>query len=259
MSDLELEGRLAHVTGAASGIGWAIAQRLAAAGARVAISDMDADGAVARAAELGDGHFGIGADVRNMEQVTAAIEASVEALGGLDLLVNNAGVEIGKPIVETGEEEFAWLMDINVNGVFRCTKAAVPALAASAAAGKDSAIVNIASLAGVGGVPLLGAYCASKAAVIRFTEVTAIELREAGVRANAVCPAFIDTPMVERLAPAVAAMTGMEFGDVVAVKQGRYGTLEEVAEIVAFLGSDEAAWTTGSHYVLDGGLSGGLL
>lgn len=259
MSDLELEGRLAHVTGAASGIGWAIAQRLAAGGARVAISDMDEEGAKARAAELGDGHFGVGCDVRSMDQVTAAIGATVEALGGLDLLVNNAGVEIGKPMVEVEEAEFMTLMDINVTGVFRCSKAATPALAASAAEGKDATIVNIASVAGVGGCPLLSAYCASKAAVIRFSEVCAIELREAGVRVNAVCPAFIDTPMVQRLAPAVAAMTGMQFDDVVAVKQGRYGTLEEVAEVVAFLGSDEAAWTTGSHYVLDGGISGGLL
>lgn len=259
MSELELEGRLAHVTGAASGIGWAIAQRLAEAGARVAISDMDEAGAKARAAELGSGHVGIGCNVTSMAEVTAAIEATVEALGGLDLLVNNAGVEIGKPMVETEEDEFMQLMDINVNGVFRCSKAAVPALAASAAAGKDSAIVNIASVAGVGGCPLLSAYCASKAAVIRFSEVCAIELREAGIRVNAVCPAFIDTPMVQRLAPAVAAMTGMQFADVVAVKQGRYGTVEEVADVVTFLGSSEAAWTTGSHYVLDGGISGGLL
>ncbi|MCW3038336.1 MAG: dehydrogenase, short-chain alcohol dehydrogenase like protein [Solirubrobacterales bacterium] len=259
MSDLELEGRLAHVTGAASGIGWAIAQRLAAGGARVAISDMDEAGAKARAAELGEGHFGVGCDVRSMDQVTAAIAATTDALGGLDLFVNNAGVEIGKPMVETEEEEFMTLVDINVTGVFRCSKAAVPALAAAAASGRDAAIVNIASVAGVGGCPLLSAYCASKAAVIRFSEVCAIELRDAGIRVNAVCPAFIDTPMVQRLAPAVAAMTGMEFGDVVAVKQGRYGTLEEVAEVVAFLGSDEAAWTTGSHYVLDGGISGGLL
>ncbi|MCW3017652.1 MAG: dehydrogenase, short-chain alcohol dehydrogenase like protein [Solirubrobacterales bacterium] len=259
MSDLELEGRRAHVTGAASGIGWAIAQRLAAGGARVAISDIDEAGAIARAAELGSGHLGVRANVRSMDEVTAALAATVDAFGGLDLLVNNAGIEIGVPVVETDEADFMRLMDINVTGVFRCTKAAAGALAEAAAAGSDAAIVNIASVAGVGGVPLLGAYCASKAAVIRFSEVCAIELREAGVRVNAVCPAFIDTPMVQRLAPAVAAMTGMEFGDVVAVKQGRYGTLEEVAEVVAFLGSSEAGWTTGSHYVLDGGLSGGLL
>ncbi|MCW2957862.1 MAG: dehydrogenase, short-chain alcohol dehydrogenase like protein [Solirubrobacterales bacterium] len=259
MSDLELEGRRAHVTGAASGIGWAIAQRLAAGGARVAISDMDAEGAVARAAELGSGHLGIGADVRSMDDVTAAIAATVDAFGGLDLLVNNAGIEIGVPVVETDEQAFMRLMDINVTGVFRATKAAAAALGEAAAAGGDAAIVNIASVAGVGGCPLLGAYCASKAAVIRFSEVCAIEMRDAGIRVNAVCPAFIDTPMVERLAPAVAELTGMAFGDVVTVKQGRYGTVEEVADMVAFLGSSEAAWTTGSHYVLDGGLTGGLL
>ncbi len=259
MPDLELEGRRAHVTGAASGIGWAIAQRLAAGGARVAISDMDAEGAVARAAELGSGHVGMGANVQSMDDVTAAVAQTVEAFGGVDLWVNNAGIEIGVPVVETDEEAFMRLMDINVTGVFRCTKAAAPALAEAAAGGSDSAIVNIASVAGVGGVALLGAYCASKAAVIRFSEVCAIELRDAGVRVNAVCPAFIDTPMVARLKPAVAELTGMDFEDVVAMKQGRYGTLEEVADMVAFLGSAEAAWTTGSHYVLDGGISGGLL
>lgn len=259
MSDSELEGRRAHVTGAASGIGWAIAQRLAAGGARVAISDVDEQGAIARAAELGDQHVGMRADVTSMDDVTAAVAATVEAFGGLDLFVNNAGIEIGVPVVETEEADFMRLMDINVTGVFRCTKAATPALAEAAAGGSDAAIVNIASVAGVGGVPLLGAYCASKAAVVRFSEVCALELRDAGVRVNAVCPAFIDTPMVGRLKPAVAAMTGMDFEDVVAMKQGRYGTLEEVAEVVAFLGSSEAAWTTGSHYVLDGGISGGLL
>lgn len=259
MSELELEGRRAHVTGAASGIGWAIAQRLAAGGARVAISDVDAEGAAARAAELGSGHLGVGANVQSMDEVTAAVAATVDAFGGLDLWVNNAGIEIGAPVVDTDEAEFMRLMDINVTGVFRGTKAAAGALAEAAAGGSDAAIVNISSVAGVGGCPLLGAYCASKAAVIRFSEVCAIEMRDAGIRVNAVCPAFIDTPMVERLAPAVASLTGMDFGDVVAVKQGRYGTLEEVADMVAFLGSSEAAWTTGSHYVLDGGISGGLL
>src|ERR1700712_5340572 len=97
MSELELEGRLAHVTGAASGIGWAIAQRLAAGGARVAISDMDEAGGIARAAELGSGHLGVGCNVRSMDEVTAALAATVDHFGGLDLLVNNAGVEIGKP------------------------------------------------------------------------------------------------------------------------------------------------------------------
>ena len=254
MTTTDLEGRRAHVTGAARGIGLAIAQRLAEGGARVALSDMNAEGARAAAADLGDQHIGMGCDVTDGAQVSAAIAETVEAFGGLDLLVNNAGVEIGAPVTETEDDAFLDLLNINVVGVHRCTRAAVPALAES-----QGAIVNISSLAGVGGAPLLGAYCASKAGVIRYTEVCATELKQAGIRVNAVCPAFIDTEMVRRLAPAVAAMTGMEFGDVVEIKQGRYGTVEEVAEVVALLGGSESGWTTGAHYVLDGGLSGSLL
>ena len=251
----DLEGRRAHVTGGAQGIGRAIAERLAAGGARVAFSDVNADGAKAVAAELeGDGHIGLACDVRDTAQVRAAMEETIAAFGGLDILVNNAGIEIGAPVTETDEDDFARLLDINVTGVHRCTRAAVGALAES-----GGNIVNIASVAGLGGAPLLGAYCASKGGVVRYTEVCAIELRQAGVRVNAVCPAFINTDMVKRLAPKVAALVGLDFGDVVEIKQGRYGTLEEVAEVTAFLASDEASWTTGAHYVLDGGLMGSLL
>jgi NAD(P)-dependent dehydrogenase (short-subunit alcohol dehydrogenase family) len=251
----DLEGRRAHVTGGAQGIGQAIAERLAAGGARVAISDVNADGAKAVAEQLeGDGHIGLACDVRDTGQVRTAIQETVDAFGGLDILINNAGIEIGAPVTETDEDDFARLLDINVTGVHRCTRAAVPALAES-----QGTIVNIASVAGLGGAPLLGAYCASKGGVVRYTEVCAIELRQAGIRVNAVCPAFINTEMVQRLAPKVAEVVGLDFGDVVTIKQGRYGTLEEVAEVTAFLASDEAAWTTGAHYVLDGGLMGSLL
>ncbi|HYF27790.1 MAG TPA: SDR family NAD(P)-dependent oxidoreductase [Baekduia sp.] len=254
----DLEGRRAHVTGAGRGIGLAIAQRLAAGGARVALSDVDEDAAKAAAASLGDGHVGLRCNVRSTDEVRAAMAATTEALGGLDLLVNNAGIEVGAPVPETTEEEFMRLLDINVTGVYRCTQAALPALAEAGASG-DAAIVNMASVAGVVGCPLLSVYCASKAAVIRYTEVCAIELRQAGIRANAVCPAFIDTLMVDRLAPKVAEVTGLDFAEIVAVKQGRKGTVEEVAEVTAFLGSDESSWTTGAHFVLDGGLTGSLL
>jgi NAD(P)-dependent dehydrogenase (short-subunit alcohol dehydrogenase family) len=251
----DLQGRRAHVTGGAQGIGLAIAERLAAAGARVAISDVNADGARAAAEGLeGDGHIGLSCDVRDTAQVRATIQETVSTFGGLDILVNNAGIEIGAPVTETDEDDFARLLDINVTGVHRCTRAAVPALAES-----GGNIVNIASVAGLGGCPLLSAYCASKAGVVRYTEVCAIELRQAGIRVNAVCPAFINTDMVKRLAPKVAEVVGLEFEEVVALKQGRYGTLEEVAEVTAFLAGDEAGWTTGAHYVLDGGLMGSLL
>ena len=120
-------------------------------------------------------------------------------------------------------------------------------------------VVNIASIAGIGGSPLLGFYCATKAALIQLTRVAAIEMRGAGVRVNAVCPGFADTAMVDRLAPDFDAATKVPFGDLVASKQGRLGTSEDIAEVVCFLASDRASWVTGSHYVLDGGLTASLV
>lgn len=251
----ELEGRRALVTGAASGIGLAIATRLAEAGARVALTDVDGDGAKAQAESLGGGCVGMRCDVRSTEEVNASTAEAVEALGGLDILVNNAGIEVGAPVTELDVDDLTRMLDINVVGILRQTQAAIPHLAAS-----KGNIVNIASAAGLGGAPLLSGYCASKAGVLRMTETWAVELREAGIRVNAVCPAFVSTPMVDRLVPKVEAMTGMKFEDLVAIKQGRYGTIEEVAEVVAFLADDDkASWYTGANMVLDGGLVGSLL
>jgi NAD(P)-dependent dehydrogenase (short-subunit alcohol dehydrogenase family) len=169
-------------------------------------------------------------------------------------MVNNAGIEIGKPLVEHSDEEFSKLFAVNVNGVFYGMRAATPALAQS-----QGSIVNMSSVAGLGGAPLLGAYCGSKAAVVRMSEVAATELRAVGIRVNCVCPSFIDTEMVERLVNPFESATGAEFGDVVALKQGRLGTALEVAEMAAFLASDDASFVTGAHYILDNGLTGGVL
>ena len=250
----ELEGRRALVTGAATGIGLAIARRLAEGGARVALSDMNEEGAVKAAESLGGGAIGLRCDVRSTEEVQQSTSQAVEAMGGLDILVNNAGIEVGAPVTELNVDDVERMLDINVLGVLRSVQASIPALAES-----KGNIVNIASVAGLGGCPLLSGYCASKAGVLRMTETWAVELREAGIRVNAVCPAFVDTAMVERLVPKVEAMTGMDFSDIVAVKQGRMGTVEEVAEVVAWLASDDASWQNGTHMVLDGGLSGSLL
>jgi len=251
----DLEGKSALVTGAARGLGRAIAALFAERGAQVVLSDVDAAAAERAASEIGDRAQSVRCDVTSADEVRAAIDATTSAHGGLDVLVNNAGVEIAKPMTEHGDEEFVRLLQVNVAGVFLCTKYAVPALAA----GDGGAIVNLASVAGMGGAPLLSAYCASKAAVIRFTEVCAIELRDAGIRVNAVCPAFIDTEMVERIVPTYESALGMPFDEVLALKQGRMGQPAEVAEMAAFLASDEASFTTGSHYVLDGGVTASLL
>lgn len=251
----ELKGKRALVTGAAQGLGRAIAELLVARGARVMLADIDEQGAARAAAALGDAARSVRCDVTSSADVQAAVQATVDAFGGLDVLVNNAGIEIVKPLFDQSEEEFLRLMDINVKGVFLGMKHSVSALAASG----RGAIVNMASVAGVGGVPLFGFYCASKAAVIQLTRVAAVELRAAGIRVNAVCPSFIGTAMVERLIPTVEAAVGVPFDQLVALKQQRLGTAEEVAEMVAFLASDDAGWTTGSHYLLDGGLTASLL
>ena len=250
----DLLGRRAIVSGAARGIGLAIARRLVEGGARVALADIDADGANEAAAALGNGSIGVRCDVRSMEDVTAAVATAVETFGGLDLLVNNAGIEIAKPITELTDDEFGRVLDINVMGTFRFTKAAVPALAAAA----GSAIVNLSSVAGTAGGPLLSAYCASKGAVIRFTESAAVELRQAGIRVNAVCPGLIQTEMADRLAAPIEAIAPIQFDELVNLKQGRFGTPEEVAETVAFLASDDARFVTGAHYLVDGGMTASL-
>ncbi|MCK9247404.1 MAG: glucose 1-dehydrogenase [Solirubrobacteraceae bacterium] len=251
---LRLDGRRAIVTGGARGIGLAIGRLLAARGARVMLADVDADGCASAAAELGPDVRSTGADVRSSDDVARLVAATADAFGGVDLLVNNAGVEIAKPFVETEEEELARVLDINVKGVFLATKHAAPAMIATG----GGAIVNIASIASLNGAPLLAAYAASKAAVLQLTRVAAIELRGAGIRVNAVCPGLVQTAMYDDLRAPIEGAAGMSLDAVVAAKQGRPGTPEEIADAVAFLASDAAPFTVGAHYVVDGGLTASL-
>ncbi|HZD66560.1 MAG TPA: SDR family NAD(P)-dependent oxidoreductase [Acidimicrobiales bacterium] len=251
---MELSGKRTLVTGAGRGLGFAIARLFAERGARVALADLDETAVEQTAAMVGHDTLALRCDVASPEQVREAVAGTVAGFGGMDVIVNNAGIEIGKPLVETSDEEFAHLMAVNVHGVFHGIKYAVPALAES-----RGTIVNMASVAGLDGVPLLGAYCGSKAAVIRLTQTAARELRGVGIRVNAVCPAFIKTEMVERLVTPFEAATDATFDDLVAQAQGRLGTPEEVAETVAFLASDAASFITGSYYTLDNALTASVL
>ena len=249
----ELDGKRVFVTGSAAGIGKAIATLFTQRGARVVISDIDADAAKKTADEIGAAGVA-NCDVTDEGQVQGAVQQAVDLLGGLDVLVNNAGIEISSPLLQQSTESFDKIYAVNVRGPFVAMKAAIGHLVES-----KGNVVNIASIAGIGGSPLLGSYCATKAALIQLTRVAAVEMRPTGVRVNAVCPGFADTAMVERLVPDFEAATQIPFGDLVAMKQGRLGTPEDIAEVAAFLASDRASWITGSHYVLDGGLTASLV
>jgi NAD(P)-dependent dehydrogenase (short-subunit alcohol dehydrogenase family) len=250
----DLEGKRAWVTGAAQGIGLAIAERLAAGGASVALTDINEEGVVTAASRLGGDAYGERVDVTDGPAVEASLARAADAFGGLDIVVNNAGIEIGKPLVEHETDEVRLLLDINVVGVFHGIKHAAPHLAAT-----QGVIVNMASVAGLGGAPLLSIYCASKGAVMRMSEVAAIELKEVGVRVVTICPAFVDTPMVDRLIPGFEAVAGAPFEQLAQMKQTRLGTVEDIAEGVAFIAADESSWCNGQPLVLDGGLTGSLL
>ncbi len=250
----ELAGKRTLITGAGRGLGLAIAELFAARGALVALADIDADSAHNAASGIDGDAVGMGCDVTNPDDVARALQTTADTFGGVDVVINNAGIEIGKPLPEIGDAEFAALMAVNVNGVFYGIKYAVPHLAQT-----QGSIINMSSVAGLDGVPLLGAYCASKAAVIRLTQTASRELRDAGIRVNAICPSFIQTEMVDRLVAPFEAATGANFNDLAAQAQGRLGTPAEVAEMAAFLASDDARFITGAYYVLDNALTASVI
>jgi NAD(P)-dependent dehydrogenase (short-subunit alcohol dehydrogenase family) len=246
------------VTGAASGIGREIAEVFTEHGARVMLADIDDEGAAKAAAQL-DGAQHVTADVSQSKDVQRAIDATVKAFGGLDVLVNNAGIEQLAALTEHDEDDFDKIVSINFRGVFLGIKYGAPVIAA----GGGGAIVNMASVAGLGGAPYFGAYGATKAAVIGLTQTAAIELRDVNVRVNALCPAFIETPMVARAVPILAepltAALNRPIETVIHDIQGRLGSTREVAEAAVFLASDRASFVNGVAFAVDNALTARLI
>jgi NAD(P)-dependent dehydrogenase (short-subunit alcohol dehydrogenase family) len=243
-----LEGKRALVTGGHRGIGRSIVEAFVSAGARTAIADIE--GAETAAAEIGRGTAGVTCDVRSSKSVAAAVAEATRALGGLDILVNNAGVECLAPLHELTEEQFDRVVAVNLRGTWLVYKHAAPALLDG-----GGAILNIASIAGLVGFPLLGVYSATKGAVVRMTETMALELRDYGVRANAMCPGFVDTDMVQRSAMGFTAATGMPFDELVNKGQGRLAKPDEIAGLAVYLVSDEASFVNGTAIAVDGGMN----
>jgi len=251
----DLEGRAALVTGAASGIGEAIAQRLSEAGVRVAVADLEETRASELAARL-EGAVAIGVDVTQRASVDAAFAAAHRALGPLSIVAANAGVSSMRHALDLTDEDWNLNMDVNARGVFLTNQAACRHFLAARVPG---VIVNTASLAAKVGAPLLAHYSASKFAVLGWTQALAREMSAHGIRVNAVCPGFVRTPMQDREVVWEAELRGITPEKVLEeyVSMTPLGRLEEprdVADVVLFLASDAARFMTGQGVNVTGGV-----
>ena len=253
-----LAGKAAIITGAGSGNGRAMALAFAREGALVACCDKDRAGAEAVAGAIaasGGQAVAVEMDVTRSADCERAVQETTQAFGGLDVLVNNAGIVVEGTALSVSEDDWDWQQAVNVKGVFLMTKAALPAISARG----GGSVIIIASLSGLRGRPGMLPYVTSKHAVVGMTKCLALDHAGDGIRVNAICPGFIETPMTERYfrAPANAGRSRDEIRAELAgpVPLGRIGRAEDVAAIAVHLASDEAAWTTGTCYPLDGGTS----
>ena len=241
---LDLTGQTAIVTGAATGIGEAIARRLASAGATVAIADLNGEGAAEVARSIGGTAFPVALDITQSSSADAAVAAVVARTGRVDILVNNAGIA-GKaaPLWEQTDEDFRQIIAVNLLGVFHCARAVIAHMRSR----KYGRIVNIASIAGKEGNPNMSGYSATKAAVIGFTKSIAKEVATDGICINAVAPAVIRTRILDQLtAVQVDYMTER-------IPMRRTGKPEEIAAVVHFLASPDCSFVTGQCYDASGG------
>ena len=242
-----LDGKVALVTGSAQGIGQAIAIKLAREGADLALCDLETDWlkeTTDAAAGEGVRVAGFAADVSDGQAARTAVKGALESLGRIDILVNNAGITRDGFLARMSEEDWNRVLAINLTGTFLFTKA----VARSMMKQKSGVIVNIASIIGLMGNAGQCNYAASKAGVIALTKSTAKELASRGIRANAVAPGFIRTAMTDALSPEVREQM------LAAIPSGKFGTPEDVANVVAFLAGEESGYVNGQVLSVCGGL-----
>ena len=239
-------GKVAWVTGAARGIGLAVAERFLHEGYRVALIDIDAAALHAAAARLGATGtvLALETDVADPHQVQAAVDRSVRHFGRIDALINNAGIAVFKPLLETTYEEWSRVLAVNLDGPFLCTQACAKVMLRNG----GGSVVNICSISGLRASTLRVAYGTSKAALAHLTKQQAAELGNLGIRVNAVAPGPVDTAMAKQVhTPAIRA----DYHD--AIPLNRYGAETEIAAAVWFLCSDAASYINGQTLAVDGG------
>jgi NAD(P)-dependent dehydrogenase (short-subunit alcohol dehydrogenase family) len=246
-----LRGKRAIVTGAGAGIGEAIAIRLSSEGARVALADLDERAAEEIAGEIEGKTLVRRTDVTRADEVEALVRNVVEEWGGLDVMVNNAGVGVAGTTPETSEEDWERLMAVNLKGTFLGMKYAIPAMSDSG----GGSIINISSVAALVGIADRAAYSATKGGILALTKAAAIDHVSEGIRVNCIAPGTVDTPWIDRITAGYddpeEARAKMEARQ----PHGRFVTPEEIAAMAAYLASDESASCIGACMIVDGGVT----
>jgi len=247
---MRLNEKVAIITGAKSGIGFATALRFAAEGAKVVVADVrDATQEVREITKRVAEALFVQVDVSSEPQVNTLIEKTLAAYARLDVLVNNAGIELAKKVTDTTEAEWDRLMNVNLKGVFLCSKAAIPVMRRNG----GGVIVNVASELGLVGGSEIAAYCASKGGVVQLTKAMAIDHAGDGIRVNCVAPGPVSTPLLEAIVETSSNPEEERRRIVEKTLLKRLGRPEEVANLILFLASDESSYMTGSVVVVDGG------
>ncbi len=252
-SGMQLQHRRALVTGGASGIGLAVAKRFLAEGAQVVIADLNDKEATVAVAQLGSKCGKTIGDVSKLADAERMVNEAVAQMGGLDILINNAGIETMGSVTTAQDDEWERQININLNGVYRMSRFAVPKMIESG----GGTIVNMSSVGGLVAVKEFSAYGASKAAVIQLTRSMAADYAENNIRVNAVCPGAADTPLLQRSCTRLGGGNPEEIRKVFAsfTLLKRIAKAEEIAAAILFLASDESSFVTGVALPVDGGFS----
>jgi NAD(P)-dependent dehydrogenase (short-subunit alcohol dehydrogenase family) len=253
---MRLKDKVAIVTGGGSGIGRAAALRFAAEGAAVAVADVndtaarETEALISAAGGRGRAIAVVG-DLSRSEVVNTLVERTVSELGVPTVMLNSAAITAFGTVEESEADDFDRVLGINVRGIFLCARAVIPHMRQAG----GGSIVNLSSITGIVGAPGMAAYATSKGAIITLTRTLALEVAEAQIRVNCICPASIDTPMLQASFDRLPDPAAARARNVKRHPLGRFGTPEDVANLALFLSSDESSFMTGGTYVIDGGAS----